>query len=32
MFSFAPVAGAGGVAALSIEKNTEDEDKGLGSL
>jgi len=32
MFSFAPVAGAGGVAALSIDKNTEDEDKGLGSL
>ena len=32
MFSFAPIAGAGGVAALSIEKNTEDEDKGLGSL
>jgi len=32
MFSFAPIAGAGGVTALSIEKNTEDEDKGLGSL
>lgn len=32
MFSFVPVAGAGGVAALSIEKNTADEDKGLGSL
>jgi len=32
MFSFAPIAGAGGVAALSIEKNTEDEDAGLGSL
>ena len=32
MFSFAPIAGAGGVTALSIEKNTEDEDKGIGSL
>ena len=32
MFSFAPIAGAGGVAALSIDKNTEDEDAGLGSL
>jgi hypothetical protein len=32
MFSFAPVVGAGGIAALSIDKNTEDEDAGLGSL
>ena len=32
MFSFAPVVGAGGVAALSIDKDNEDEDKGLGSL
>mgnify|MGYP003137592738 CR=1 FL=1 len=32
MFSFAPIAGAGGITALSIDKNTEDEDKGLGSL
>ena len=32
MFSFAPIAGVGGVAALSIEKNTEYEDKSLGSL
>ena len=32
MFSFAPVVGAGGIAALSIDKNIEDEDAGLGSL
>ena len=32
MFSFAPVVGAGGIAALSIDKNTEDADAGLGSL
>jgi hypothetical protein len=30
MFSFAPVVGAGGVAALTIDK--DNEDKGLGSL
>jgi len=32
MFSFAPVAGAGGIAALSIEDNTPDNDKGVGSI
>ena len=32
MFSFAPVVGAGGIAALSLDANTEDEDKGVGSL
>tara|TARA_R100000781_G_scaffold25182_2_gene18630 strand:- start:937 stop:2760 length:1824 start_codon:yes stop_codon:yes gene_type:complete len=32
MFSFAPIAGAGGIAALSIDDNTPDENKGVGSL
>ena len=32
MFSFAPIVGAGGIAALSIEDNVDDEDKGIGSL
>ncbi len=32
MFSFAPVAGAGGIAALSIEDNTPNNDKGVGSI
>jgi hypothetical protein len=32
MFSFAPVAGAGGIAALTIDDNTEDNDKGVGSI
>ena len=32
MFSFAPIAGAGGIAALSIDDNTADENKGVGSL
>tara|TARA_R100000426_G_scaffold447_1_gene877 strand:- start:1389 stop:3227 length:1839 start_codon:yes stop_codon:yes gene_type:complete len=32
MFSFAPIVGAGGIAALSIEDNTPNKDKGLGSL
>ena len=32
MFSFAPIAGAGGIAALSIDDNTPDNDKGVGSL
>ena len=32
MFSFAPIVGAGGIAALSIDDNTPDENKGVGSL
>ena len=32
MFSFAPIVGAGGIAALSIDDNTPDNDKGVGSL
>jgi len=32
MFSIAPVAGAGGIAALTIDDNTEDNDKGVGSI
>jgi len=32
MFSFAPIAGAGGIAALSIDDNTPDKNKGVGSL
>ena len=32
MFSFAPIVGAGGIVALSIDDNTPDENKGVGSL
>ena len=32
MFSFAPIVGAGGIAALTIDDNTPDENKGVGSL
>jgi len=32
MFSITPVAGAGGIAALTIDDNTEDNDKGVGSI
>ena len=32
MFSFAPIGVAGGITALSIEDNVDDEDKGIGSI
>jgi hypothetical protein len=32
MFSIAPVAGAGGIAALSIDDSSPDENKGVGSI
>jgi len=32
MFSFAPIAGAGGIAALSIDDSSPDENKGVGSI
>ena len=32
MFSIAPIAGAGGITALSLSDNIDEDDKGLGSI
>ena len=32
MFSIAPIAGAGGITALSLSDNVDEDDKGIGSL
>ena len=32
MFSVAPIAGAGGITALSLSDNVEEDDKGVGSI
>jgi len=32
MFSIAPIAGAGGITALSLSDNVDEDDKGLGSI